>query len=402
MSVQKDSAANILLIAGIVAAIHVGKLPPAIPVLSQTMNLSLVQSGFLLSLVQMAGMTTGLIIGMVTENFGLRRSIILGLILLGISSIVSSFSQTAHQLLVLRCFEGFGFLFITVPVPSLIRRIVSKENQTLKIGLWGAYMGVGSAIALVIGSIAIAEFGWRNWWIILGMINFVMTGIILLKIPKDTHLATNQEIDSKFIKDSLWFSRLVEVIRIPGATFSALAFAMYSGQWLAVVGFLPTIYNDNGLSLTQGSFLTAFVAFANAIGATMAGRLLNKEINPRNILYSGYIVMGLGALITFAGGTHIPAIFKYISIVLFSGIGGLIPSTLFAMAVHFSPNPKSNSISVGWVMQWSAIGQFSGPPLLAYLAIHMNSWNYSWWITSTASLVGIFLAFLMSYQYNKQ
>lgn len=402
MSVQKDSAANILLIAGIVAAIHVGKLPPAIPILSQTMNLSLVQSGFLLSLVQMAGMTTGLIIGMVTENFGLRRSIILGLILLGISSIVSSFSQTAHQLLVLRCFEGFGFLFITVPVPSLIRRIVSKENQTLKIGLWGAYMGVGSAIALIFGSIAIAEFGWRIWWIILGIVNFLITAIILLKIPKDKQLPISQGINSELIKDTHRFSHLVEVIRIPGATLSALAFAMYSGQWLAVVGFLPTIYNDSGLSLTQGSFLTAFVAFANAIGATMAGRLLNKEINPRNILYSGYIVMGLGALITFAGGTHIPAILKYISIVLFSGIGGLIPSTLFAMAVHFSPNPKSNSISVGWVMQWSAIGQFSGPPLLAYLAIHMNSWNYSWWITSTASLVGIFLAFLMSYQYNKQ
>ena len=402
MTHQKDSAANILLIAGIVAAIHVSKLPPAIPILSQTMGLSLVQSGFLLSLVQMAGMTTGLIIGMVTENFGLRRSIIFGLILLGVSSLVSSFAQTADQLLILRCIEGFGFLFTTVPVPSLIRRLVSKENQTLKIGLWGAYMGVGSAIALIAGSLAIAELGWRTWWAILGALNFIMVAILFATIPSDKHIPTTQELTSKSIENIHWLERLIQVIRTPGATLAALAFAMYSGQWLAVVGFLPTIYNDNGLSLTQGSFLTAFVAFANAIGATLAGRLLNKKINPRNILYFGYLVMCVGSLITFAGGEQIPTIIKYISIVLFSGIGGLIPSTLFAMAVHFSPNPKSNSIAVGWVMQWSAIGQFSGPPLLAYLAIQMNSWNYSWWITSTASLAGIYLAFLMSHQYNKK
>lgn len=402
MSHQKDSAANLLLIAGIVAAIHVGKLPPAIPILTQTMGFTLVQSGFLLSLVQMAGMTTGLIIGMVTENFGLRRSIISGLFLLGLSSIFGGFAHTANELLFLRALEGFGFLFVTVPVPSLIRRLVSKENQTLKIGLWGAYMGVGSAIALIVGSWVIAQLGWRQWWEILGIVNFIMVGIIFSTIPSDKHIPTSQEINAKYIENTHWLSQLIQIIRTPGATLAALAFAMYSGQWLAVVGFLPTIYNDSGLSMTQGSLLTAIVAFANAIGAIMAGRLLNKRIKPRLILYLGYAVMGTGALITFAGSDIFPIWIRYIAIVLFSGVGGLIPSTLFAMAVHFAPTLKSSSASVGWVMQWSAIGQFSGPPLLAYLASQMHSWNYSWWITSSASLIGICLSYFLSHQYDKK
>jgi MFS family permease len=86
---------------------------------------------------------------------------------------------------------------------------------------------------------------------------------------------------------------------------------------------------------------------------------------------------------------------------LFSGIGGLIPSTLFAMAVHFAPDMKSNSASVGWVMQWSAVGQFSGPPLLGFLASQMGSWNYSWWITSVASTLGLLLSYFMSREFNK-
>lgn len=401
MSHKKDSAANLLLIAGIVAAIHVGKLPPALPILSQTMSLSLVQSGFLLSLVQMAGMSLGLIIGMITENFGLRRSILMGLTVLGLSSILGSLAESANQLFFLRALEGLGFLFVTVPVPSLIRRLVSKENQTIKIGLWGAYMGVGSAIALIIGSWAITALGWRSWWVILGLTNFVIVSVIYFTIPNDKHIPTVETLASKYIEDTNWLKRILVIIRTPGATLAALAFAMYSGQWLAVVGFLPSIYMDSGLSMTMGSFLTAIVALANAVGATMAGRLLNWKISPRKILYLGFIVMGIGSLITFAGSNLFPPSIRYISIILFSGVGGLIPSTLFAMAVHFAPDLKSSSASVGWVMQWSAIGQFSGPPLLGFLASQMGSWNYSWWITSTASIVGLFLSYFLCREFNK-
>ena len=48
--------ALIAVLAGVPAALHVGKLPPALPVLQQTLGWSLVKSGFPVSLVQMAGM----------------------------------------------------------------------------------------------------------------------------------------------------------------------------------------------------------------------------------------------------------------------------------------------------------------------------------------------------------
>tara|TARA_Y100001001_G_scaffold163889_1_gene194252 strand:+ start:7364 stop:7603 length:240 start_codon:yes stop_codon:yes gene_type:complete len=57
---RKVPADVVVLLAGITAALHVGKLPPAIPVLQQELGITLVQSGFLLSLVQLAGMLGGL------------------------------------------------------------------------------------------------------------------------------------------------------------------------------------------------------------------------------------------------------------------------------------------------------------------------------------------------------
>ena len=49
-----------MVLAGVSAALHVGKLSPALPVLQQVMGMSLLQAGFLLSLVQLAGLLFGL------------------------------------------------------------------------------------------------------------------------------------------------------------------------------------------------------------------------------------------------------------------------------------------------------------------------------------------------------
>ncbi|MDO9201470.1 MAG: MFS transporter, partial [Hydrogenophaga sp.] len=56
--------AALVVAVGVTCALHVGKLPVAIPVLRGSLGLTLLQAGFLLSLVQLAGMTLGLLVGL--------------------------------------------------------------------------------------------------------------------------------------------------------------------------------------------------------------------------------------------------------------------------------------------------------------------------------------------------
>ena len=79
---RRVEPALLVILAGVVAALHIGKLPPAIPVLRDALGLTLVQAGFLLSLVQLAGMTLGVVFGVVADSLGSRRSMTLGLVLL--------------------------------------------------------------------------------------------------------------------------------------------------------------------------------------------------------------------------------------------------------------------------------------------------------------------------------
>ena len=80
----------IVVLAGVSASLHVGKLPPAVPVLQHELGVSLVQAGFLLSTVQVAGMVLGLVVGLGADKWGLRRSMLTGLMLMALSSMVGA------------------------------------------------------------------------------------------------------------------------------------------------------------------------------------------------------------------------------------------------------------------------------------------------------------------------
>ncbi|HWI77947.1 MAG TPA: MFS transporter, partial [Ramlibacter sp.] len=73
---RRVDPAFLIVLGGVSAALHIGKLPTALPVLRDAMGVTLVQAGFLLSLVQLAGMTLGLAVGLAADSWGLKRTMV--------------------------------------------------------------------------------------------------------------------------------------------------------------------------------------------------------------------------------------------------------------------------------------------------------------------------------------
>ena len=67
-------------------------------------------------------------------------------------------------LLALRALEGLGFLLAVMPGPGLIRSLAPPSAEKTALGLWGAYMPLGVALALLLGPALIAWGGWPGWW----------------------------------------------------------------------------------------------------------------------------------------------------------------------------------------------------------------------------------------------
>jgi MFS family permease len=177
---------------------------------------------------------------------------------------------------------------------------------------------------------------------------------------------------------------------------------MYSGQWLAVVGFLPSIYTQAGLSGAALGALTALAAAVNMLGNMASGRLLQKGIHPSMLVALGFLAMGTGAFLAFAEFSQSWPWLRYAGVLLFSACGGLVPGTLFSLAVRLAPHERNVSTTVGWMQQGSAAGQFAGPPLVAWLASQVGGWQWTWLATGFCCICGVMLALLIAQSLNLQ
>jgi cyanate permease len=268
-----------------------------------------------------------------------------------------------------------------------LRRVVHDGRAlSTALGFWGAYMPLGAALGLLLGPIAYDLVGWRIAWAVLGMASaFFAWGV-----------ATQVALDHDGVKQGAGPSmaeRLRTTLSAPGPWCVALAFLVYSGQWLAVVGFLPTIYTGAGWPLLWVGVLSALAAGVNMAGNILAGRLLARGVAPVRLLVLAYLSMALGAYGAFGSGAG--AVIQYAAVLLFSAVGGLIPGTLFGLAVRLAPNGFTVSTTVGWVQQLSSLGQFAGPPAVAWVAVEAGGWHHTAWMTGACSLAGVLLAMLL-------
>ncbi|MFS2098928.1 CynX/NimT family MFS transporter [Variovorax sp. Varisp85] len=391
------AAALAVLLGGVSAALHLGKLPPAVPALQASLGIGLVEAGFLLSLVQVASMTLGLLAGLAADTIGLRRSMLTGLAVLTVASLLGGMVAGAHAvqwLLLLRAVEGIGFLLTVMPGPGLIRALTPPGADKAALGLWGAYMPLGVALALLLGPALIAWGGWADWWWALSIVSAGAALWLWLAVPADRlrpAVASHEAAGG-------WSARLRATVGARAPWLVALTFAVYSSQWMAVIGFLPAIYAGAGVPAAWNAVLTALAAAMNIVGNIAGGRWLQRGVAPERLLQLGFLTMALGGVAAFAQAGQgpdalgLPPALRYIAVCAFSLGGGMVPATLFLLGVRLAPGPSTVSTTVGLMQQASSLGQFLAPPAVAWMAHRVGGWHWTWTATLACSLVGMAIA----------
>jgi predicted MFS family arabinose efflux permease len=312
-----------------------------------------------------------------------------GLWILSASSLLGGWAENAATLLALRACEGLGFLLASLPAPSLIRRLVEPRRLSAAMGLWGAYMPIGTAAALLTGPAVIAWLGWPGWWWLLGLLSLCMGLWLWRALPAHCDQPAAHAA-------SPLAARLRRTLAAPGPWLAASSFAVYSGQWLALIGFLPSIYAQAALAPAWAAPATALAAGVNLVGNIASGRLLQRGLPARGLLQAGFCAMLVGAVVAFAPITDAAgpatAAVRYGGVLLFSMVGGLVPGTLFALSVRLAPDEGTLSTTVGWMQQWSSFGQFVGPPVVAWVAARQGNWSSTWIVTGAMALAGMVCA----------
>jgi len=379
------AAARVALIvaAGTSGGASVGKVPISLPVLSEEFGLSLLQASLTISFFLLAAMLVGIFGGMLADRYGQRRVMMLGLVASAFGGLLGAASTSGTMLLLSRAVESFGFIATVLPGPALLTRLVAGHRLRPVMGLWACYMPLGMSIVLVLCPWLLAAIGWRGIWIAIAAISLGLAALVWLIVPPDP-LRTVATRSLVLVRQTIGALR---------PWLLASSFGVYAGQWMSVFGFLPTMYQQQGVAPAAAGILTAAGVAVNMIGNFGAGVLMQRGWQRDRLLVFAAFTMLMAAWVIFASDATFAL--RYAALLAFSAAGGLIPGTLFASTPSFSPDASTVSTTTGLMQQGSALGQFLTPPLIALVVSSTGSWSATWMVTGALAACNVVLAVVM-------
>ena len=380
----------VVVITGILAAMHVWKLPAALDFIRADLDVDLVTAGALVGIVQLAGALGGLAASVVAERIGSKNTLVFGMGCAGIASLAGALAPNSGWLMATRCIEGVGFILITVTAPALVRALAPPEKVNGAMGWWGAFQGLALFAGVGISALLLnaTAVSWNIWWLIMGVITLGFIPVVVARVPADAPGA----VYLKRIAASIGAT-----LRAPLPWALGLIFSMYTVQWGAVLSFLPTVFADANIETgIDGAIVvgvaTAVVGGLNGVANIVTGVLLQRGHPPRRLLIIGLATMAVTSFFVFAPDwSAVPGTVTWplLAAALFSFAGAAVPTTVTRQAVDIAPPGGSVSAVIGLITQLFNLANFAGPIILSAIASAAGTWNLSWTMTVSASAIGI-------------
>ena len=350
-----------LMAAGVVAAAQIGKGSAALPVLQDEFGFSSTGAAWYLSVVSAIGAVAGALIGWLGQALGFRRQVLLGLFAIVLTNLGGAAVTSAGWLMVARVGEGLGFVLVVLAAPGLLPQLAAASHRRLVVGAWGVYMPLGAGSATLLVPTAVAVTGWRGAW----LLDAAATAAVLVAVARC--------VPPTPARRPRGLGGLSQAIRSPGVVCLAAVFALYAGQYLALVGLLPTMLVDGGLSLRAAGLVTGMVFLANVPANLLGAFLLHRGVSRWWLIVAGSGWIGVTVWAVHAPGLSLTV--RIATVVAYSLVVGIVPPALFSGVALMSTGTASAGAAVGLLMQGSSMGQLLGPPLVVTVGSAVSSWT---------------------------
>lgn len=243
--------------------------------MQQTISLYLLGYGFM-----------ALVHGPISDAYGRRRIILLGVGAFTLASIGCAFSQSIEVLLGFRflqgCFSGAGMIVGR----ALVRDLYQGPQAQHVMAMISMFFGIAPAIAPIIGALIFKSAGWQAVFLFLVLYGLVLWFLCFRLLPETHPVQARTSIHPVFLLRTYWHIlqdwRFVMLVLATGGNFGA--------QFL-YISSAPN-YIENFLQLGSLGYAWFFIPMIGGmtLGSFFASRLAAK-LQPKNCAQRGYQVM---------------------------------------------------------------------------------------------------------------
>lgn len=331
--IEAVASPSLFLIAGLVAAGQFAALvfSPAIP--DAARSLAVTPAAVLLSATAFLGATalTQLVAGPLTDRFGRRSLILVGLVLYLIGGAVSGVATTLETLIAGRVIQAIGAAFALVAARAATRDLFGGPALQRAMAIITLAFALAPAFAPLAGGVATQLGGFRAVFALTLLLGLALLAFAAFRFP-ETH---RQSQRSKAQRGSLWVA-YGAVLKDKTFRHSALVAGFANAAMTAFFVGAPILMIEHlGLAPAEFGLYPPLAVIGFALG-TLFVRAATAKLSPDQLVAIGAALMAIGAAALLIPALTIgPAVWpiNFAMIVFVTGLGVLVP-TVSAQALE--------------------------------------------------------------------
>jgi NNP family nitrate/nitrite transporter-like MFS transporter len=334
-------------------------------VIAQDLGLSPAQKGLMVALPLLSGAGFRLVLGSLVDQWGPRKSAILGLVLTALPLMLACWGPKSFELtLLVGLGLGVAGASFAAALP-LAGRWYPPKWQGLALGIAGAGNS-GTVLAAFFAPRLAQHYGWQTAFGLL-LLPWALVLVAFLALAKEAPAPAGTGQREGWL----------DLMKLPDTWVFGLRYAVTFGGFVGLASFLPLLLRDQyGVSPVMAGNLTALCvmagSFVRPIGGALADRLGGLRI-------LGVVFAVVGAL-SLGAASLLPLPAEIGLLVLLLGTLGIGNGAVFQLVpTRFGPNRMGRI--TGWMGALGGVGGFLLPNLLGALkqATGTFAWGFVAW-----------------------
>jgi MFS family permease len=293
--------------------------------------------------------------GLLAAKWGPKKVVVVGIFLLSLSVLGTSFATSVAEVAALRFLVGWGMAFVFAPAVVIIAGLLRGGKSGMGVGLLNSAFDVGGVFGLFVWVLIAGYGGWRPSLELAGALGLVTGILAALFIPAD---ASRDGFKVEV-------GRLVTVVRDRQLILLGLGTLGLSLGYTIISSFL-IYYEKNSLGVPAGeaAVVASLLTVVPIFTAIWGGRLFDRSPRHRFIMMAALV--GTAASLAFGA---LPSVY---AAVVCSTLGGVVMGVgytfSFAGARDLNKAGKEyESLAIAWVNSISLTGSFFPPIFFSYL-----------------------------------
>jgi len=265
---------------------------PALPALTEGFGAPMAQAQLTLTALLLAFGLSQLVWGPLSDRFGRRPILLIGLTAYVLASVASTLSPSMGMLIVWRTVQGAAMGAGVMCARAIVRDLYTplQGARVMSKGMTG--LGVIACLSAPLGGLLSDLFSWRVALLTLAIFGALCLGLIALRFCE-----TVPQKNLQALKPATLLRTWLTILRNPTfLAFSALSTASYGGLFTFLASSSFVFIQVLGLSTTQYGLLMFSMAFAYLLGTFLCRRLLPRFGVRRSVAIAGTLTLSGGTL----------------------------------------------------------------------------------------------------------